>query len=384
MINLSSLEIKNKNLVIRVDMNVPISGGKVLDATRITACIPTINYALKNNAKILLVSHLGRPTESVFEDKFSLKPVAACLSEIIDESVEVVDQLDSKKIFNSASRVQIIENIRFFKGEKDNSDELGSILGNLGHIYVFDAFGTAHRKQASTHSAIKHASIACAGLLMEKENGFLSQALNVDDRPYLAVIGGAKVSTKLELIKHISDVADHIIVGGGIANTFLKASGTNIGTSLVEDSTLDVAKNILNQKKIILPKRVVTSKKFEGENVNKKLIHDILESEMILDACLEQEVISLIHSAKTILWNGPMGVFENIYFEEGTRELAKAIATSEAFSIAGGGETLSAINKYIKSDDVSYCSTGGGAFLEFMEGKVLPSIEVLNSKEIGS
>ena len=384
MINLSSLEIKNKNLVIRVDMNVPILGGKVLDTTRITACIPTINYALENNAKILLVSHLGRPTESVFEDKFSLKPVAACLSEIIDESVEVVDQLDSKKIFNSASRVQILENIRFFKGEKDNSDELGSILGSLGHIYVFDAFGTAHRKQASTHSAIKHASIACAGLLMEKENSFLSQALNVDDRPYLAVIGGAKVSTKLELIKHISDVADHIIVGGGIANTFLKASGKNIGTSLVEDSMLDVAKNILNQKKIILPKRVVTSKTFEGENVNKKSIHDILESEMILDACLEQEVISLIHSAKTILWNGPMGVFENIYFEEGTRELAKAIATSEAFSIAGGGETLSAINKYIKSDDVSYCSTGGGAFLEFMEGKVLPSIEVLNSKKIGS
>jgi phosphoglycerate kinase len=384
MINLSSLEIKNKNLVIRVDMNVPISGGKVLDATRITACIPTINYALKNNAKILLVSHLGRPAESVFEDQFSLKPVAACLSEIIDESVEVVDQLDSKKIFNSTSRVQILENIRFFKGEKDNSDELGSTLGSLGHIYVFDAFGTAHRKQASTHSAIKHASIACAGLLMEKENSFLSQALNVDDRPYLAVIGGAKVSTKLELIKHISDVADHIIVGGGIANTFLKASGKNIGTSLVEDSMLDVAKNILNHKKIILPKRVVTSKTFEGENVNKKSIHDILESEMILDACLEQEVISLIHSAKTILWNGPMGVFENIYFEEGTRELAKAIATSEAFSIAGGGETLSAINKYIKSDDVSYCSTGGGAFLEFMEGKVLPSIEVLNSKEIGS
>ena len=383
MINLSSLEIKNKNLVIRVDMNVPISGGNVLDTTRITACIPTIDYALKNKAKILLVSHLGRPTESVFEDQFSLKPVAACLSEIIDESVEVVDQLDSKKIFNSASRVQILENIRFFKGEKDNSDELGSILGSLGHIYVFDAFGTAHRKQASTHSAIKHASIACAGLLMEKENSFLSQALNVDDRPYLAVIGGAKVSTKLELIKHISDVADNIIVGGGIANTFLKASGKNIGTSLVEDSMLDVAKNILNQKKIILPERVVTSKTFDGENVNKKSIHDILENEMILDACLEKEVISLIHSAKTILWNGPMGVFENIHFEEGTRELAKAIAKSEAFSIAGGGETLSAINKYIKSDDVSYCSTGGGAFLEFMEGKVLPSIEVLNSKEIG-
>ena len=383
MINLSSLEIKNKNLVIRVDMNVPISGGNVLDTTRITACIPTIDYALKNKAKILLVSHLGRPTESVFEDQFSLKPVAACLSEIIDESVEVVDQLDSKKIFNSASRVQILENIRFFKGEKDNSDELGSILGSLGHIYVYDAFGTAHRKQASTHSAIKHASIACAGLLMEKENSFLSQALKVNDRPYLAVIGGAKVSTKLELIKHISNVADSIIVGGGIANTFLKASGKNIGISLVEDSMLDVAKEILEKKKIVLPERVVTSKTFEGESVNKKSINDISEDEMILDAHLDYEVISLIHNAKTILWNGPMGVFENIHFEDGTRELAKAIAKSEAFSIAGGGETLSAINKFIKSDDVSYCSTGGGAFLEFMEGKVLPSIEVLNSKEIG-
>jgi len=384
MINLSSLEIKNKNLVIRVDMNVPISGGKVLDTTRISACIPTINYALKKNAKILLVSHLGRPTESVFEDQFSLKPVAACLSEIINESVEIIDQPDSKKIFNSTSRVQILENIRFFKGEKDNSDDLGRILGSLGHIYVFDAFGTAHRKQASTHSAIKHASLACAGLLLEKENSFLSQALNVDDRPYLAVIGGAKVSTKLELIRQISNVADHIIVGGGIANTFLKASGKNIGTSLVEDSMLDVAKHILDKKSIVLPERVVTSKTFEGEAVNKKSINDVSEDEMILDACLEQEVISLIHSAKTILWNGPMGVFENIRFEEGTRELAKAIAKSEAFSIAGGGETLSAINKYIKSDDVSYCSTGGGAFLEFMEGKVLPSIEVLNSKEIGS
>ena len=384
MINLSSLEIKNKNLVIRVDMNVPISDGKVLDTTRISACIPTINYALKNNAKILLVSHLGRPTESFFEDQFSLKPVAACLSEIINESVEIVDQPDSKKIFNSTFRVQILENIRFFKGEKDNSDELGRMLGSLGHIYVFDAFGTAHRKQASTHSAIKHASLACAGLLLEKENSFLSQALNVNDRPYLAVIGGAKVSTKLELIRQISNVADHIIVGGGIANTFLKASGKNIGTSLVEDSMLDVAKHILDKKSIVLPERVVTSKTFEGEAVNKKSINDVSEDEMILDACLEQEVISLIHSAKTILWNGPMGVFENIRFEEGTRELAEAIAKSEAFSIAGGGETLSAINKYIKSDDVSYCSTGGGAFLEFMEGKVLPSIEVLNSKEIGS
>tara|TARA_B100000073_G_scaffold330112_1_gene318311 strand:- start:678 stop:1832 length:1155 start_codon:yes stop_codon:yes gene_type:complete len=384
MINLSSLDIKNKDLVIRVDMNVPISGGKVLDLTRINACIPTIKHALENNAKILLVSHLGRPSEGNFEEQFSIRPVATCLAEIIGEVVEVVDQLDSKNIFDTSSRVQILENIRFFKGEKDNSEQLGNKLGSLGDIYVFDAFGAAHREHASTHSAIKHASIACAGLLLEKENDFLSKALNVNDRPYLAVIGGSKVSTKLELIKHISNTADHIIVGGGIANTFLKASGKNIGISLVEESMLNVAKKMLDQKNIILPKIIATSKTFEGKDVNKKSINDILGDEMILDAYLEQEVISLIHNAKTILWNGPMGVFENIRFERGTKELAKAIAESEAFSIAGGGETLSAINKYITSDDVSYCSTGGGAFLEFMEGKVLPSIEVLNSKKTRS
>ncbi|MBR51210.1 MAG: phosphoglycerate kinase [Gammaproteobacteria bacterium] len=384
MINLSSLDIKNKDLVIRVDMNVPISGGKVLDLTRINACIPTIKHALENNAKILLVSHLGRPSEGNFEEQFSIRPVATCLAEIIGEVVEVVDQLDSKNIFDTSSRVQILENIRFFEGEKDNSEQLGNKLGSLGDIYVFDAFGAAHREHASTHSAIKHASIACAGLLLEKENDFLSKALNVNDRPYLAVIGGSKVSTKLELIKHISNTADHIIVGGGIANTFLKASGKNIGISLVEESMLNVAKKMLDQKNIILPKIIATSKTFEGKDVNKKSINDILGDEMILDAYLEQEVISLIHNAKTILWNGPMGVFENIRFERGTKELAKAIAESEAFSIAGGGETLSAINKYITSDDVSYCSTGGGAFLEFMEGKVLPSIEVLNSKKTRS
>ncbi len=384
MINLSSLDIKNKDLVIRVDMNVPISGGKVLDLTRINACIPTIKHALENNAKILLVSHLGRPSEGNFEEQFSIRPVATCLAEIIGEVVEVVDQLDSKNIFDTSSRVQILENIRFFEGEKDNSEQLGNKLGSLGDIYVFDAFGAAHREHASTHSAIKHASIACAGLLLEKENDFLSKALNVNDRPYLAVIGGSKVSTKLELIKYISNTADHIIVGGGIANTFLKASGKNIGISLVEESMLNVAKKMLDQKNIILPKIIATSKTFEGKDVNKKSINDILGDEMILDAYLEQEVISLIHNAKTILWNGPMGVFENIRFERGTKELAKAIAESEAFSIAGGGETLSAINKYITSDDVSYCSTGGGAFLEFMEGKVLPSIEVLNSKKTRS
>ena len=261
---------------------------------------------------------------------------------------------------------------------------MGNKLASLGDIYVFDAFGTAHREQASTHSAIKSAPIACAGLLLEKENEFLFQALNKYEKPYIAVIGGAKVSTKLGLIKHISGVADHIIVGGGIANTFLKASGFNVGKSLIEDSMIDVAKEILKQGKIVLPTTVITSKTFKGDDIRETFINEVTDEEMILDLYLTDKTTALIDKARTILWNGPMGVFENSFFSKGTKDLSEAIANSKAFSLAGGGETLSAINKYIKSDDVSYCSTGGGAFLEFMEGKILPSIDILNSKVTGS
>ena len=383
MINLSSLDINKKNLVIRVDMNVPIDDGNVLDSSRIEACIPTINYALENNSKVLLVSHLGRPTEGNFEEKFSLKPVAEKLQQILNKPVELIKDLDSDSIFKSETNIQVLENIRFFEGEKGNCQSLGKDLASLGDIYVFDAFGTAHREQASTHAAIENASTACAGLLLEKENECLTKALDNYQSPYLAIIGGAKVSTKLELIKYINTVADKIIVGGGIANTFLKASGLNIGKSLVEDSMIDIAKSILEQGKIILPTTVVTSKSFEGDDVKEKSVNDISDDEMVLDLYLEDETLKVINEAQTILWNGPIGVFENYKFEKGTKELSQAIAESKAFSLAGGGETLSAINKYIKSDDVSYCSTGGGAFLEFMEGKVLPSIKVLNSKENG-
>ena len=383
MINLTSLDITNKNLVIRVDMNVPITDGIVADASRIKACIPTIKLALENNAKVLLISHLGRPEEGKFEEKFSMKPVAESLSGIINQEVGLVDRLDSEDIFKSALNIQILENIRFFKGEKANDKDLGSTLGNLGDIYVFDAFGTAHREQASTHSAIEQSKIACAGLLLEREIDFLTKALNNYQNPYVAIIGGAKVSTKLELIKYINNVADNIIVGGGIANTFILASGLNVGKSLVEETMLDTAKSIIDQGKIILPKAAITSESFEGKNINKKLISDIKDDEMILDLCIEEETTQLINEAQTILWNGPMGVFENKAFEEGTKDLSLSIAKSKAFSLAGGGETLSAINKYIKPDDVSYCSTGGGAFLEFMEGKALPAIKVLNSKENG-
>ena len=383
MINLTSLDITNKNLVIRVDMNVPITDGIVADASRIKACIPTIKLALENNAKVLLISHLGRPEEGKFEEKFSMKPVAESLSSIINQEVGLVDRLDSEDIFKSALNIQILENIRFFKGEKANDKDLGNTLGNLGDIYVFDAFGTAHREQASTHSAIEQSKIACAGVLLEREIDFLTKALNDYQNPYVAIIGGAKVSTKLELIKYINNVADNIIVGGGIANTFILASGLNVGKSLVEETMLDTAKSILDQGKIILPKAAITSESFEGKNINKKLISDIKDDEMILDLCIEEETTQLINEAQTILWNGPMGVFENKAFEEGTKDLSLSIAKSKAFSLAGGGETLSAINKYIKPDDVSYCSTGGGAFLEFMEGKALPAIKVLNSKENG-
>jgi len=377
---LSELNISNKNLVIRVDMNVPIKDGTVVDNTRIIACMPTIKFALENNAKVLLITHLGRPTEGSFEEQFSLKPLVKELSRILECKVDLVDSLDSSEIFNSSSNVQILENIRFFAGEKTNSNELGQTLSSLGDIYVFDAFGTSHREQSSTHSAIVHSNSACAGILLEKEIKALTKALNESKNPYTAIIGGSKVSTKLELIKNINTKADHIIVGGGIANTFIKAAGHEVGISLFEESMLHIAKDLLKDGKIILPETVVTSKTFEGDDIQEKNIAEVRENEMILDQFLNEEIESIISSSRTILWNGPLGVFENKYFSRGTEQLSNSIAKSDAFSIAGGGETLTAINKFINKDDVSYCSTGGGAFLEFMEGKDLPSIAALKAK----
>ena len=377
---LSELNISNKNLVVRVDMNVPIKDGTVVDNTKIIACMPTIKFALKNNAKVLLITHLGRPTEGSFEEQFSLKPLVKEISRILECKVDLVDSLDSTEIFNCSSNVQILENIRFFAGEKTNSNELGQALSSLGDIYVFDAFGTSHREQSSTHSAIIHSNLACAGILLEKEIEALTKALNESKNPYTAIIGGSKVSTKLELIKNINTKADHIIVGGGIANTFIKAAGHEVGISLFEESMVHIAKDLLKDGKIILPETVVTSKTFEGDDIQEKNIAEVRENEMILDQFLNEEIESIISSSRTILWNGPLGVFENKYFSRGTEQLSNSIAKSDAFSIAGGGETLTAINKFINKDDVSYCSTGGGAFLEFMEGKDLPSIAALKAK----
>ena len=272
---LSDLNISNQNLVIRVDMNVPIKDGVVTDNTRILACMPTIKFAQKSNAKILLVTHLGRPKEGTFDKKFSLKPVATEVSKILDYEVDFIDDLDSTKIFNGSSDIQILENIRFFEGEKSNCNKLGKSLSSLGDIYVFDAFGTSHREQSSTHSAIVNSNLSCAGLLLEKEIDSLTKVLNESQNPYTAIIGGAKVSTKLELIKNINSKADHIIVGGGIANTFLKAAGHEIGISLCEELMVGIAKELLNDGKIILPDTVVTSKTFKGEDIKEKHISEV-------------------------------------------------------------------------------------------------------------
>ena len=377
---LLDLDLNNKNLTIRVDMNVPIKNGIIVDQTRIEACIPTIQKALDNNANVLLVSHLGRPEEGSHDKIFSLQPVAESLSKIFGLTVDLIKHLDDKSIFNGSSPIQILENIRFFDGEKSNSNNLGTVLAAMGDIYVFDAFGTSHREQASTHSAILNSRNACAGLLLEKEIDALTKALNNSDTPYTAVIGGSKVSTKLELIKNINLKADYIIVGGGIANTFIKASGYEVGQSLYEESMLDVASSLLKGNKIMLPKKVITSLSFEGENIQEKSIDDVGKDEMILDQFVTEDMEQVLVNSNTILWNGPLGVFENKNFSNGTKDLSKIIASSNAFSLAGGGETLTAINNFIDKDDVSYCSTGGGAFLEFMEGKDLPSIAALKAK----
>ena len=373
---LKDIDLRNKRAVLRLDLNVPIQDNKISDDSRIIASLPTIHRVLKDAKNLLIISHLGRPEEGVIQKEFSMKPIADYLERVIDEKITIIDYLDSTGLFR-ASKVQILENIRFFKGEKENCEQLGKSLGELGDVYIFDAFGTAHRKQASTYSAIKHASQSCAGLLMEKEITMLSQILNEINHPFTAIIGGAKISTKINLISNLANKASCIVVGGGIANTFLKAAGFEIGESLFEKDFIQVAEKLLETGKIHLPDQV-----YVGSHINtdKSILKDLDELEptdRIFDLKLNNKIISNLKESKTILWNGPLGVFENKVFEQGTQELAKIISNSKAFSVAGGGETLAAINKFISKDELSYCSSGGGSFLEFMEGKTLPSVEAL-------
>ena len=373
---LKDQDLSNKNVVVRLDLNVPIQDKQIIDSTRIISSVPTIKYLVNKNCKVLLTSHLGRPEEGKFDQDFSMSPVAKKLSEILNHEIDLIDSLDSSDIFNT-TQIQLLENLRFLIGEKDNNEKLGNQLANKGDVYIFDAFGTAHRKQASTHSAIQQAKFSCAGLLLEKEINSLNKALTSIENPFTAVIAGSKISTKLELIAHLNSKADFIVVGGGIANTFLKSQGFNVGESLVENDMIEIAKELFNSGKIILPNKVIVADSIDSNSSTTKNIDSVSGSDKIFDINLTSNMSEILKNSKTILWNGPIGVFEKEPFQKGTDQLAKTIAGSEAFSLAGGGETIAAINKFINKDEVSYCSTGGGAFLEYMEGKLLPSIEAL-------
>ena len=373
---LKDQDLSNKNVVVRLDLNVPIQDKQIIDSTRIISSVPTIKYLVNKNCKVLLTSHLGRPEEGKFDQDLSMSPVAEKLSEILNHEIDLIDSLDSSDIFNT-TQIQLLENLRFLIGEKDNNEKLGNQLANKGDVYIFDAFGTAHRKQASTYSAIQQAKFSCAGLLLEKEINSLNKALTSIENPFTAVIAGSKISTKLELIAHLNSKADFIITGGGIANTFLKSQGFNVGESLVENDMIEIAKELFNSGKIILPNKVIVADSIDSNSSTTKNIDSVSGSDKIFDINLTSNMSEILKNSKTILWNGPIGVFEKEPFQKGTHQLAKTIAGSEAFSLAGGGETIAAINKFINKDEVSYCSTGGGAFLEYMEGKLLPSIEAL-------
>ncbi|MDA9370899.1 phosphoglycerate kinase [Gammaproteobacteria bacterium] len=371
---LASSTVKNKTVALRVDLNVPIQKQLILDDTRIISILPTIQYLLTENAKVILISHLGRPYAGHFDPQFSLDPVARKLSELLEIEVPLISSIEDAKF---ETPISLLENTRFLVGELENDLDLANSLGNIAEVYVFDAFGTSHREQASTYGAINHADISCAGLLLEKEIAALSSAISSINAPLLSIIGGSKVSSKLGVIKNLSLLSENIITGGGITNTFLKASGLNIGSSLYEESMLSEARDLLSSTNIYLPNQVVVSSNIDSLESRVCDVRDVQDNEMILDQVLDEQAFNLISQAKQIIWNGPIGVFERDAFAQGTQQLAEAIAQSSAFSLAGGGETLLAIKMFIDKSDISYCSTGGGAFLEFMEGKELPSLSAL-------
>ena len=374
---LGDTDVLNKTIALRVDLNVPVKDGKVLDDTRILAVIPTLKYLQKQNSKTVLISHFGRPQAGVIESKFSLLPVAQRLGEILNKEIPLFASLDD---VNFHQDISMIENIRFLPGELNNNLELSSTLSNLADVYVFDAFGTSHRSHASTYGAIHAAHSSCSGFLLEDEIRALKKATESMDSPTLSIVGGSKVSSKLEVIKNLLQISDEVLTGGGITNTFLKAQGNNIGISLCEDSMLSQAKELFESDKILLPDEVVVGKGIDSSESRICNIDSVQDDEMILDQVLNSSTAKKISLAKKIIWNGPVGVFEKDPFSRGTEDLANAIASSKAYSLAGGGETLLAIKMFIDKSNVSYCSTGGGAFLEFMEGKELPSLSALGFK----
>ncbi|MFM9913566.1 MAG: phosphoglycerate kinase [Methylophilaceae bacterium] len=396
-IKMTDLDLKGKRVLIREDLNVPQNDdGSVADDTRIRASLPTIKFAMEAGAKVMLMSHLGRPkegpTEGRYDDKESLKPVAEHLSKLLGKEVRLYqDWLGNGKPYVQQmwnGEVAVLENVRFNIGENNNEDRLAWEMAQICDIFVMDAFGTAHRAQASTHGVAKFAPVACAGPLLVTELDALGKALDNPARPMVAIVGGSKVSTKLTVMESLSHIVDQLIVGGGIANTFIKAAGYNVGKSLYEADLVDEAKRLMEVataegRSIPVPTDVVVGKKFDAnEPAVIKKVSEIADDDMIFDIGPEtaKAYAEYLKKAGTIVWNGPVGVFEFDQFGEGTKVLGMAIADSPAFSIAGGGDTLAAIAKYDIGDRVSYISTGGGAFLEFLEGKKLPAVEILEQR----
>ena len=375
-------ELKGCRVLIREDLNVPIKDGRVASDARIRAALPTIKAASAAGARVILMSHLGRPVEGEFDQQFSLAPVAGHLGELLGRPVSLVsDWRDGVELVDG--EIALLENVRFNPGEKKDDEALARAYAALCDVFVMDAFGTAHRAQASTHGVARYAPVACAGPLLEGELTALEQALANPARPMVAIVGGAKVSTKLTVLETLSDKVDQLVVGGGIANTFLAASGKPVGKSLCEHELLDTARTLMEKTSIPLPSDVVTATEFsETAQATLRQAAEVGEDDMILDIgpVAAADVAAILREAGTILWNGPVGVFEFDQFAGGTEIIARAIADSPAFSLAGGGDTLAAIDKFGIADKVSYISTGGGAFLEYVEGKVLPAVAMLEQR----
>lgn len=382
---MADLDLAGKRLFIRADLNVPVKDGKVTSDARIRATIPTLKLALQKGAKVMVTSHLGRPTEGVFEEANSLQPVVDYLNEALDVPVRLVrDYLDGVEV--NENEIVVLENVRINKGEKKNDPELAKKYAALCDVFVMDAFGTAHRAEGSTYGVAQFAPVACAGPLLAAELDALGKALKEPQRPMLAIVGGSKVSTKLTVLDSLSKIADQLIVGGGIANTFIAAEGHNVGNSLYEADLIPEAQRLSKATNIPVPVDVRVGTEFsETAAATEKAVSEVKDGESIFDIGDKsaEELANIIKSAKTILWNGPVGVFEFPNFRKGTEVVANAIAEATAngaFSIAGGGDTLAAIDLFGIADKISYISTGGGAFLEFVEGKVLPAVEILEKR----
>jgi phosphoglycerate kinase len=388
-ISMTDLDLAGKRVLIRQDLNVPVEDGEVSSDQRIRASMPTIRHCIDSGARLMIMSHLGRPTEGVVEDQYSLKPVADYLSAACGQRVRLITDYLQNPPSISDGEVVLLENVRFNEGEKADDEVLSRQYAGLCDIYVMDAFGTAHRAQASTHGVGLVAPVACAGPLLIAELEALGQALDKPRRPVAAIIGGSKVSSKLTLLDALLQIVDQLIPGGGIANTFIAASGYNVGKSLVEEDLIPEARRLIDAaeaagKKIPIPVDVVCGKEFSaGAQAIVKSVESVEADDMIFDIGPETvaHYAEMMQTAATIVWNGPVGVFEFDQFGEGTRILAQAIASSNAFSIAGGGDTLAAVDKYDIAGQISYISTGGGAFLEFLEGKQLPAVAMLESRK---